>query len=205
MSVATRFDTAIDIVTDLFIRKGYDHASIEDVVQATGLNRYALYQNFGGKRELLLAALQRHHEGGLAQLHHYVRRTDAPVLPALRRYFDEPIHEIAQTDHGAGHGSFMCQIAFSVAPRDELVRERLLQLAAEKSAALADILTQADKRGELAQTVTPEIAANLLMTTLFGLAAQAQVQMDEAALAVSMDAAFQAITKAPPSGQITHA
>src|SRR6516225_2219056 len=43
----------------LFWEKGYEAASIQDLVNATGVNRASLYQAFGGKRQLFEQALGR--------------------------------------------------------------------------------------------------------------------------------------------------
>jgi TetR/AcrR family transcriptional repressor of nem operon len=43
--------------TDLFARKGYEGAHLEELVRVTGLNRFSLYKEFGGKEGLFQAAL----------------------------------------------------------------------------------------------------------------------------------------------------
>ncbi len=39
----------------VFWRKGYEATSIDDLVQATGINRASMYGTFGSKEGLLLA------------------------------------------------------------------------------------------------------------------------------------------------------
>lgn len=185
---------AITVVTDLFTRKGYEHASIEDVVQATGLNRYAIYQKFGGKRELLLAALDRHHQDNFAQLAGYFDPEPADYVAALRAFFLGPVEEIIEQRCDGGPGSLMCQVAFMVAPHDEVVNARLHAVLGEKRAALTDMLTTARDRGELSASTTPEAATDLIVTTMFGIAAQAHAGVPRATLLASMDAAFDAIS-----------
>src|SRR5436190_19713060 len=43
--------------TDLFARKGYEGAHLAELVEVTGLNRFSLYKEFGGKEGLFQAAL----------------------------------------------------------------------------------------------------------------------------------------------------
>ena len=43
--------------TDLFVRKGYEGAHLQELVLETGLNRFSLYKEFGGKEGLFQAAL----------------------------------------------------------------------------------------------------------------------------------------------------
>jgi AcrR family transcriptional regulator len=44
--------------TDLFARKGYEGAHLQELVEVTGLNRFSLYKEFGGKEGLFQAALE---------------------------------------------------------------------------------------------------------------------------------------------------
>jgi TetR/AcrR family transcriptional regulator, transcriptional repressor for nem operon len=55
------FDEAIVIASaaELFLSRGYEATSIDDLVTATGVHRGSLYKAFGSKRGLFLAALQR--------------------------------------------------------------------------------------------------------------------------------------------------
>lgn len=43
--------------TDLFARKGYAGAHLQELVKVTGLNRFSLYKEFGGKEGLFQAVL----------------------------------------------------------------------------------------------------------------------------------------------------
>src|SRR5437763_414744 len=50
--------TVIAAARDAFVRNGYVGTSVDDLLQATGLQRASLYSAFGSKRGLFLAALQ---------------------------------------------------------------------------------------------------------------------------------------------------
>ena len=62
MAGTIRFDReeALDAAARLFWSKGYDAASVQDLEAATGLGRGSLYNAFGGKEALFLAALERY-------------------------------------------------------------------------------------------------------------------------------------------------
>ncbi|WP_338910486.1 TetR/AcrR family transcriptional regulator [Mycetohabitans rhizoxinica] len=51
----------MDAAQTLFIKKGFDASSVEDVAAAAGYTRGAFYSNFKDKAELLLALLKRNH------------------------------------------------------------------------------------------------------------------------------------------------
>lgn len=52
-------DTALDKAMSMFWRLGYEGAHLAALVKHTGLNRFSLYKEFGGKAGLYEAALER--------------------------------------------------------------------------------------------------------------------------------------------------
>jgi TetR/AcrR family transcriptional repressor of nem operon len=71
--------------TELFSRKGYEGAHLQELVEVTGLNRFSLYKEFGGKEGLFQAALDAYLEQ-LQTLSAHLRR-DPPGLANLRAFF----------------------------------------------------------------------------------------------------------------------
>jgi TetR/AcrR family transcriptional regulator, transcriptional repressor for nem operon len=53
-------DEVIGRATNVFWTRGYESTSIDDLVQATGINRASLYNTFGDKQGLFLAAVDRY-------------------------------------------------------------------------------------------------------------------------------------------------
>jgi len=73
----------IDAAARVFASKGYDATTIDDLVEATGLQRGGLYHYIGGKKDLLIAI----HERFLTPLLEQARAIEAEDLepePALR-------------------------------------------------------------------------------------------------------------------------
>lgn len=52
-------DALIDAAAEVFTEKGYAGASLEEIASAAGFTRGAIYSNFSGKEELLLAVIDR--------------------------------------------------------------------------------------------------------------------------------------------------
>lgn len=63
-----RRDAALDAAVRLFWAEGYDAASIDRLCRATGMPRASLYQDYGGKQGLFLAAIAHYAETRLAPL-----------------------------------------------------------------------------------------------------------------------------------------
>ncbi len=160
---------AVAAAKEVFWRQGYESASMEDVVQATGLNRYALYSAFGGKRDIFLATLGAYHEERRTIFLTSLEDADRPPLDAIRHVSTFCINEMA--DRGAG--CLMCNVAMDVAREDEIVSARVHAYLAEIEKAFIHALERADARGELNPTVTPESAAKFLVTMILGVGMRA--------------------------------
>ncbi len=68
------FDEAevLERAVELFWARGYQATSVQDIVDHVGVNRQSLYNEFGGKDALFLAALRRYMERYQAALARYV-------------------------------------------------------------------------------------------------------------------------------------
>lgn len=53
-------DAVLDALMELFAEKGYEAASLADIVAAAGLNKSSLYNAFGSKEQLFERALRRY-------------------------------------------------------------------------------------------------------------------------------------------------
>jgi len=72
-------EQALDRATELFWSKGYEATSVQDLVEATGVNRASLYATFGDKADLFAAALE-HYESSVNE--HLSKALDPPAAGA---------------------------------------------------------------------------------------------------------------------------
>src|SRR5205814_10101736 len=85
-------EQVLDKAMGLFWKQGYEGTSIEDLVQCMGLERGSLYDTFGDKHALYLAALSRYlakYQGQVAE----VLQQTGPLPELLERF----IHTIMDT------------------------------------------------------------------------------------------------------------
>jgi TetR/AcrR family transcriptional repressor of nem operon len=76
--------------TDLFARKGYEGTHLQELVEVTGLNRFSLYKEFGGKEGLFQAALDAYLQQ-LAALDAHLQR-DPLGMANLRAFYAALLH-----------------------------------------------------------------------------------------------------------------
>lgn len=72
-------ETAVDRAMEVFWDQGYESTSMASLVEAMGIGRQSLYDTYGDKHQLFIAALNHYIDG---QFQHVLDMLDAPV-PAI--------------------------------------------------------------------------------------------------------------------------
>ena len=138
-------DEALARATDVFWKRGYEATSVQDLVDALGVNRASLYGTFGDKAQLFSAVLDRYGR----QVNGLVEQALAPPasgVEAVRAWFKELIRMVTQP--GRPRGCLLVGSASSNATAPDLLRERVLTA-----------IRGATDRLEEALSRDPEIAA----------------------------------------------
>ncbi len=160
------FDPAskIDEAVDLFWRRGCDAVSVQDLVEALGLNRGSLYDTYGGKEQLWLRALARYCELRNARLAELLDSSAGPVLPRLRALLTEIAGESADGPRG-------CLVVNAVTERtaDPETRELAVRQINHVEDVLYQALEQAHAAGEIPAASSPRKLARFLVVMLQGL------------------------------------
>lgn len=92
-------ETALHRAMQLFWSQGFRRTSVQDLVDGTRVQRHGIYQAFGSKDDLFIAALDRYQDT-------VVQRVVAPLLrpgaglPAIRRV----LHALSRLGQGEGEG-----------------------------------------------------------------------------------------------------
>lgn len=147
--------------TDLFARKGYEGAHLQELVAVTGLNRFSLYKEFGGKEGLFQAALDAYLDQ-LSALGAHLER-DPPGLANLRVFY------AALLDHDFPYGCLAVNTIRDkhvVPPRVYATIERF---AASVEAGFLRNVTAARAQGELAPDTDVDALAKFLTALNMGL------------------------------------
>jgi TetR/AcrR family transcriptional regulator, copper-responsive repressor len=147
--------------TDLFARKGYEGAHLQELVEVTGLNRFSLYKEFGGKEGLFQAALEGYLEQ-LSALDAHLRR-DPPGLANLRAFYAGLLH------HEFPHGC----LAVNTIREKHVVPPRVFKMierfTASSEEGLRRNLAAARTAGELSKLTDVDALAQFLTALDMGL------------------------------------
>lgn len=168
-------DQALERAMDLFWKQGYEASSIEDILQSTGLGRGSLYDTFGDKHALYLAALDRYcvtFGGKLTPL----RQQSGSVRDSFQSFFQELIEEaLADSEH---RGCFLVNAAMEMAPRDPDVMSRVQAGLDRTREAFYHVLVKAQAAGELDWTYDPHQLAHYLLNAYLGLRVLSRARPD---------------------------
>lgn len=118
-------DDVLDTVIDVFWELGYDAADTETLSKRTGLTKPSLYNAFGSKEDLFVAALNRYRTVRSKASHEILARAGSPV-DGVRDYFLNLAQNIAAPGHPRG-----CLLISIALP----LKDRLPKVATELQAA----------------------------------------------------------------------
>lgn len=162
-------EEALERIMCLFWRKGYLDTSIDDLVRETGVSRYGLYGTFGGKKDMLLAALDRYRDRVVGPRVAAMEQPGAS-LPELHGYFDA----LRIPSDADGFGCLMCNMAVELAPHDTESSDKVDTHMNRLTAAFENALSNAKDAGQLDPGIDPSDFAAFLTSTVQGTAVLAR-------------------------------
>jgi TetR/AcrR family transcriptional repressor of nem operon len=183
-------EAVLDQAMRLFWQQGYAGTSIQDLVEATGINRASMYGTFGDKQHLFLAAVDR-----------YVNRVSAARLEQLRApgsakaalcaYFEGMI--AFATADGQRFGCLLTNSAVEIAPHDAEVAATLRASLGAVEDALFDTIRRGQAEGEIAADKDARALARFLLGVIQGLRVLMRARRDETSLRDMMAVALTAL------------
>ncbi|MBL4591936.1 MAG: TetR/AcrR family transcriptional regulator [Phycisphaerales bacterium] len=162
-------DTVLAKAMGVFWEKGYDAASISDLTEAMGINRFSLYDTFGDKHQLYLKALDTYDRIVVLP---FIEKVEAiNSLNDLDAYFAMVI----DYQH-TGSTSLCCMMhkaAITQAACDDDTKKRVECVRDRVHAAFCQVVQRIKDAGELRAGINISDAGWMLKIALAGLATQA--------------------------------
>ena len=180
---------ALARAADTFWKAGYAGTSLDDLSEATGMNRPSLYAAFGDKRDLYLKTLEHYREESRA-LARAALADDPPLRLFLKRFYDKALD--LYLDDGP-RGCYSIGTAATVAAVDDRVRTFLADSMRSTDSFLKHQIEKAKQRGEIAQEADPAALAYLASGTLHTLAVRTRAGLPRKELDALADAAISVI------------
>ena len=157
---------ALDQAMRLFWRQGYEATSIQDLVDRLGINRFSLYDTFGSKHELFIAACERFrllmNEERINEL-----ENASSGLEGIRKLFRT--FEGSFADGKKDCGCLMTNSVVEMAMHDNQVRTWAQEFLQRLEDALCHALTKARRAGEISTSKSPRELARYFTCLLQGI------------------------------------
>lgn len=185
-------DEALEAAMQLFWTRGLTATSLDDLAQATGMNRPSLYNAFGDKEMIYRRSMARF----ATQLETEVggRLADEPdLIQSLRK-----LYRAALDVYCAGKPARGC-FAFCTAPVEAVAHAEVRQDVKRLLSQIDDMLTgrfqRAQADGQFPASRAPEAAAKLAQAVLHSLALRARLGEAKTSLVTFADDAVEMICR----------
>ncbi len=160
----------------VFNQKGYAASSIQDLLDAMGLNRGSLYAAFGDKRALYMEALNLYERLSVDGFEGFLSAGESPIRN-IQAFFDMTFLGLAQEQLRAG-----CFFVNTIVEMTDIDQD-LVDTAGSKldrlEAALEKALERAQETGELSRDKDPVAIARFLGTAIKGLRVTCKQNQDK--------------------------
>lgn len=164
---------------ELFWKQCFEATSMQDLVDATGINRASMYATFGDKHAFFLAAVDHYIATVSSRRLERLQQTGSP-RSALADFFDDLI--AFSCGDGRRLGCLLTNAAVEMAPRNADIDERLNITFLRLEDAFYDNLLRAQQAGEVANGRDLRAAARLLTGTVQGIRVLARADSDDGTL-----------------------
>jgi TetR/AcrR family transcriptional regulator, transcriptional repressor for nem operon len=179
---------ALDSATELFWRKGYEAASMRELLDAMGIGRGSFYDTFGDKHTLFLSALDRFQEVRTSWVEDVLR---GEGLDGIEEVFRRSLDGLFQFQ--PPRGCLLANSAVELAPHDPEVAARISDYIRRTEDAFRGALVRARDRGKIPSDSDPRALARFLVNTLHGLRVLARAGTDRETLEDTVGVALQAL------------
>ena len=167
-------DEVLQKAMEVFWRRGYEAASIQDLVQHMGINRQSMYDTFGDKHALFLQALDRYREIQSRRVFEILDRPGS-VKKNVRLLFEEAV-ERALSEEGR-RGCFVGNATSELAGRCKETAIRTCKSMASAEKTFQRALMRGTEQGEFRIRDTRAVA-RFFYCVLQGLVLTAKASQD---------------------------
>ena len=157
---------ALDRAMEVFWKKGYQNTSLDDLLEAMGIQRGSFYNTFGSKKQTYLRTIDRYTEfmfngGPYTQAAH-----TQPGLAALAAMFDSYIDSV--TGDAEPRGCFFAHVSKEHRGDDPVIQQAILAGIERMRGIVKQSIEAAQRDGDLPAEVSPEGMATLFMSVAWG-------------------------------------
>ncbi len=179
---------ALDQAMVVFWKKGYQNTSLDDLLDAMGIQRGSFYNTFGSKRETYLRAIDRYSEFMLNGGPYTQAVRLEPGLGALATLFDNYIDSV--TGDAEPRGCFFAHVSKEHRGDDPVIQQAILKGIERMRGLVKRSIEAAQRDGDLPEQVSAEGMATLFMSVAWGIHVMAEAGVPKEDLKTAMSQLF---------------
>jgi TetR/AcrR family transcriptional repressor of nem operon len=168
-------DEVLHKAMEIFWTRGYEGASIQDLVKHMGINRQSMYDTFGDKHSLFLEALDRYREIQSRKVFEVLERPGS-MKKNLRQLFEEAVARSLSAE--GRRGCFVGNSMSELAGRCKETATRTCSSVASAEKMFQKALQRGKEQGELRRVSDTRAVARFLYSNLQGLLLMAKATRD---------------------------
>jgi TetR/AcrR family transcriptional regulator, transcriptional repressor for nem operon len=159
-------DIVLEKAMNTFWKKGYHDTSMQDLVDAMGINRASMYDTFGDKHQLYLKSLENYREINNCAIMKAIENEPSPkekIRKVLRLLADE---SLADTEN---KGCFFTNATLEMLPHDKVVNTIVCDNFNTMNQMLEAVISQAQATGEITNNLSAKSLADFVQCNIGGL------------------------------------
>lgn len=166
MARSKEFDETVVLrkAMELFWEQGYEKTSMQDLVDHMGIHRRSIYDTFGDKRSLFLAALDEYETFITNQMKTIIRQNES-VHSAIRDVFLFILHSSDQYPKGC----LSVNAAVELSLLDQEIDRLVTAMFNRTEDMFEELIRHGQQNGELSDDIDPVQTARFLHNNLIGL------------------------------------
>jgi len=175
--------------------RGYEATSVQDLVEATGINRGSMYDTFGDKFGIFQAAIDFYISNVSAKRLSKMQETES-ALVAIRTYFEDLIN--FSVGDGRKLGCLITNSVVELAPHDPIIGGMLRGSFERVEEVFYQTLLRAQDEGEISSQIDARAIARFLTATANGMRVFARADADAETLRDVVNSALSVIEMQRP-------
>ncbi|WP_020405887.1 TetR/AcrR family transcriptional regulator [Hahella ganghwensis] len=173
----------LHIAMKLFWERGYEATSMQQLVQALGINRFSLYNCYGDKESLFQLALDHYFKTVIRRLIDPLLKENADIYGVIG-YLQ--LLQTAMTGKGSRWGCFVQNAGIERGLHDQQTQQRVDDWYLQLETLIRNGLQRTAEAGRLRERVQPDLAARYIVTALQGIIAMRRSSTDDQRYADSL-------------------
>jgi TetR/AcrR family transcriptional repressor of nem operon len=158
--------------------RGFNATSVQDITEAAGVPKGSFYNHFSSKEDLGAAVVEQYAAKAVKRRAILSDPTIAP-LPRIRRYFETLI---AAGRYPDAPGCLLGNFGAELSNQSPAIRERVSAAFVDWTRALAEVIEEAQRSGDLPRDNAPRALASFLIDAWEGAVLRAKIEKNRAPL-----------------------